>query len=215
MGASPDGTTAVEVERRAALLLLTLNGPSSRNAIGPSVYPQIQAQIISAVSDPIIRVVVLSRTDSFFSSGGNIRALQDSAKSTLADATSNTDKRCVRVRRAKWSCRRVCSAGRCPQKSSSPWEPSMYWRPITTRCAKLLHSLKESPVGRRKPSVPSNNSLTPLSKPTSHPDREAPAINLVRFGQGAAEGKSALLAKRRPDFGPARLNGEMQEKVDP
>ncbi|TCT00517.1 oxepin-CoA hydrolase, alternative type [Aquabacter spiritensis] len=85
-------TTRLRAERRGAVLLLTLDGPRSRNAVGPDIYPQVQAHLISAATDPGLRAVILTGAGGFFSSGGHVRALQDSAQGTLAAATTNTDK---------------------------------------------------------------------------------------------------------------------------
>lgn len=84
--------TSVCAERHGAVLVLTLHGPGTRNAIGPSVYAAVQAQLLAAGGDPDIRAVVLTGSGGFFSSGGNVRALRESARGTLAEATLNTDK---------------------------------------------------------------------------------------------------------------------------
>lgn len=83
--------TRVASERRGAVLLLTLDGPGSRNAVGPPAYRAIQAEIVGAGTDPQIRAVVLSGTGGYFSAGGNISALRDSAQGTLAEASVRTD----------------------------------------------------------------------------------------------------------------------------
>ena len=85
------GATQVAIERRGAVLLLTLHGPG-RNAIGPDVYESVQAQVVAAGTDPQIRAVVLTGNGSYFSAGGNIHALKDSASGTLSQATSRTDR---------------------------------------------------------------------------------------------------------------------------
>jgi len=83
--------TGVQVRHQGAVLLLTLDGPESRNAIGPEVYRRIQACIIEAGRDPAVRAVVLTGAGGFFSSGGNVNALRDSARLSLAEVTGNTD----------------------------------------------------------------------------------------------------------------------------
>ncbi len=92
MAQTIEAGTVVRAEHRGATLLLTLDGPTSRNSVGPSVYPQVQARLIDASRDPEIGAVVLTGAGAFFSSGGNVRALRDSAGGTLAEATGNTDK---------------------------------------------------------------------------------------------------------------------------
>jgi len=73
------------------ILVLTLNGPSSRNAIGPDVYRLLRDTIVDAGKAPDIRAIVLTGAGGFFSSGGNINALKDSAKGPLSAVTNNTD----------------------------------------------------------------------------------------------------------------------------
>ncbi|MGQ9370897.1 oxepin-CoA hydrolase, alternative type [Azospirillum sp. ST 5-10] len=92
MAEPEDDRTRVHAERRGGILLLTLDGGTTRNAIGPDVYPEVQARIIAAGADPDVRAIVLTGAGGFFSSGGNVRALRDSAARPLADVTANTDK---------------------------------------------------------------------------------------------------------------------------
>ncbi len=92
-------------ERRGAVLVVTLQGDATRNALGPSVYDQMLALIRQAESDRNIGAVILAGAGRFFSSGGNVKALRDSAKGTLAQATANTD-RLNRMIRAIVDCRK-------------------------------------------------------------------------------------------------------------
>lgn len=87
-----NSTTRVVNEQRGNILLLTLDGVETRNAIGPDVYPVLQAHIVNAEQDPEIGAIVLTGANGFFSSGGNVHALKASGASTLAAATGNTDK---------------------------------------------------------------------------------------------------------------------------
>lgn len=89
---SQEGSTAVRTGRQGAILVLTLDGPGNRNAIGPKSYQAIQAEIIAAGIDPSIRAIVFAGSGQYFSAGGNVSVLKASAKGTLADATANTDK---------------------------------------------------------------------------------------------------------------------------
>lgn len=86
------GTAVQARHHQTAVLLLTLDGPGSRNAVGPEVYLQVQARIIEAGRDPAVRAIVLTGAGGFFSSGGNVNALRDSARRSLAEVTANTDK---------------------------------------------------------------------------------------------------------------------------
>ncbi len=82
----------VETHKDGAVLIITLNGPSNRNAIGPDVYDAVRDAVVDAGNDPEVRAILLTGGGGFFSSGGNINALKDSAKGPLSAVTSNTDK---------------------------------------------------------------------------------------------------------------------------
>ncbi|KPQ07101.1 MAG: Enoyl-CoA hydratase/carnithine racemase [Rhodobacteraceae bacterium HLUCCA12] len=83
--------TTLRQERDGAVLVLTLDGGATRNAISPPVYRQVQAAVIDAAQDPGVRAIVLTGDNGFFSSGGNIHALKASAQKTMAEVTANTD----------------------------------------------------------------------------------------------------------------------------
>ncbi|WP_136637687.1 oxepin-CoA hydrolase, alternative type [Pseudooceanicola onchidii] len=83
--------TELRVERDGAVLILSLDGASSRNSISPPVYKAIQTQVITAGEDPGVRAIVLCGLHGFFSSGGNINNLKESANSTMAEVSGNTD----------------------------------------------------------------------------------------------------------------------------
>ena len=76
--------------RNGSILTLTLDGPGTRNAIGPDVYRAIRDAIVDAGNDPEVRAIIITGAGGFFSSGGNIHALKDSAKGPLSAVTSNT-----------------------------------------------------------------------------------------------------------------------------
>lgn len=84
--------STVETERQGSVLVITLNGPKSRNAVGPDVYIAIRDAVVDAGRDSAVRAIVLTGAGGFFSSGGNINALKDSAKGPLSAVTSNTDR---------------------------------------------------------------------------------------------------------------------------
>ncbi len=74
-----------------SVLILTLDGPDNRNAIGLDVYCKIKDAIVDAGNAANVRAIVVTGAGGFFSSGGNINALKDSAKGPLSAVTSNTD----------------------------------------------------------------------------------------------------------------------------
>jgi len=80
------------VIRRRRVLTLTLNGPESRNSVGPDVYNAIRNAVVDAGNASNVRAIVITGAGGFFSSGGNINALKDSANGPLSAVTSNTDK---------------------------------------------------------------------------------------------------------------------------
>ncbi|MGR3562357.1 MAG: oxepin-CoA hydrolase, alternative type [Heliomarina sp.] len=83
--------TELRIERDGPVLVLSLDGPNSRNSISPPVYKAIQNEIITAGHDSAVRAIVLTGLHGFFSSGGNINNLKESAKSTMAQVSGNTD----------------------------------------------------------------------------------------------------------------------------
>lgn len=83
--------TRLRTEVQDGILTVTLDGPASRNAIGPHIYRPLQAAMIKAGGDPSVRAVVLTGAGGFFCSGGDIHALKESASGTMAEATARTD----------------------------------------------------------------------------------------------------------------------------
>lgn len=84
--------TRVLTEQLGRVLVITLDGAVTKNSIGPAVYEELQTHVVNAGNDPAIGAFVLTGANGFFSSGGNINALRQSASGTLARATTNTDK---------------------------------------------------------------------------------------------------------------------------
>lgn len=83
--------TTLTQERRGPVLILTLDGATTRNSISAPLYRQVQEAVIGAGQDASVRAIVLAGANGFFSSGGNINALKASAEKTLAEVTVNTD----------------------------------------------------------------------------------------------------------------------------
>lgn len=77
--------------QNGGVLTLTLDGPGSRNAIGRDVYSKIKDDIVDAGNTPDVRAIIVTGAGGFFSSGGNINALKDSANGPLSAVTHNTD----------------------------------------------------------------------------------------------------------------------------
>lgn len=91
---TPDqpGLTRVLAERDGDLLVITLDGSGTRNAIGPTIYEEVETQILNAGSNAKTGAIVITGANGFFSSGGNVKALRQSAEGTFAQATANTNK---------------------------------------------------------------------------------------------------------------------------
>lgn len=74
-------------ERRGRVLILTISGPATRNALGPAVYDRGRAALARA-ADAGIGAVVLTGAGGAFSSGGNLNrlaALRDGPPEAAAD----------------------------------------------------------------------------------------------------------------------------------
>lgn len=84
-------TTEITSELRDRILLLTLDGPKSRNAISPPIYAALQAHMIDAADNPEVRAIVLHGANGFFCSGGDVNNLKRSATLPMREVTRNTD----------------------------------------------------------------------------------------------------------------------------
>lgn len=86
-----ENTTEIRTETRGALRLLTMDGPKTRNSISRPQYEALTAAVIDAGADPAVRAIVLTGVNGFFSSGGNVAALQESRSLPLSQVSRNTD----------------------------------------------------------------------------------------------------------------------------
>lgn len=86
-------TTTLRSETRAAegIRILTLDGPETRNSIGPAQYDALRAAVIDAGNEADLRAIVLTGAGGFFSSGGNVHALTESRARPRSEAFRNTD----------------------------------------------------------------------------------------------------------------------------
>lgn len=70
--------TTIRRSRDGSILTLTLDDPSTRNALGDDTLDRLLAELEAARQDDSVRVVVLRSADpKVFSSGGNLRAFTD------------------------------------------------------------------------------------------------------------------------------------------
>ncbi|WP_211109790.1 oxepin-CoA hydrolase, alternative type [Azospirillum oleiclasticum] len=262
-----DDRTLLHADRRGAVLLLTLDGPRTRNAIGPDVYTELQTSIIAAGADPDIRAVVLTGAGGYFSSGGNVLALRDSATRTLAEVTANTDRlngmikaivdgpipviaaveggaagagvglalACDLIVAGEMAAFTVAHirVGLSPDGGVTHFLSSALPRQLALEMCLLgqpMPAARLAQFGVVNTLTPQGGTLeaalrladrvasgppeatarikhqittAPTHDLATQLEIEARAINLARFGTEAAEGLSAFIAKRRPDFAGA------------
>ncbi len=75
-------------ERKGRILLLTMNNPEARNALGPAIWVPLIDELVRTASDPSIGVAVLTGAGGVFSSGGDLNRMQENRKKgpSFADA---------------------------------------------------------------------------------------------------------------------------------
>jgi enoyl-CoA hydratase/carnithine racemase len=64
------------------VLVITMDDPSSRNSLGPSMSSELNDQLDIFESDPDMRVLVLTGSDPAFCSGANVKGFDQSNKSS-------------------------------------------------------------------------------------------------------------------------------------
>lgn len=57
------------------VLVLTINSPSTRNSIGPEFFQTLSRTLAATAGDPAVGAVVITGSDRFFCSGGNLHQL--------------------------------------------------------------------------------------------------------------------------------------------
>ena len=70
----------IKVERDEGVLVITLDDPGTRNAIGSEMSAEINEELDRLESDPELRVVVLTGKDPAFCSGANVRRMAQSVQ---------------------------------------------------------------------------------------------------------------------------------------
>jgi 2-(1,2-epoxy-1,2-dihydrophenyl)acetyl-CoA isomerase len=76
----------LQTETRDGVLLLTMNDPSTRNAIGSQMSDEIEQELDRFETDPELRVLVLTGRDPAFCSGANVRGFQRGIQERAAEA---------------------------------------------------------------------------------------------------------------------------------
>ncbi|WP_238364637.1 oxepin-CoA hydrolase, alternative type [Mesobacterium pallidum] len=83
--------TELRSTRQGAVLVLTLDGTTTKNSIGRDQYDALRAALVDAGADASIGAVVLTGAGGFFSSGGNVATLRESRQMPLSEVSRNTD----------------------------------------------------------------------------------------------------------------------------
>lgn len=66
----------IRSETTDGVLMLAMNDPATRNALGPELTAELEGELDRFEADPALRVLVLTGTDPAFCSGANVRGFQ-------------------------------------------------------------------------------------------------------------------------------------------
>lgn len=84
-------TTELLTERQGAVLIMTLSGPATRNALSPQVYAAGIESLNMAESDPSVRAVVLTGAGQHFCGGGDLQRLAHNRVHGIEQQGANID----------------------------------------------------------------------------------------------------------------------------
>lgn len=73
------GAPSVLVERRGAVVVVTLNRPDRRNALSQELFATLVSRMTEVDADPEVRVIVLTGGTELFAAGSDVRLLADTA----------------------------------------------------------------------------------------------------------------------------------------
>jgi 2-(1,2-epoxy-1,2-dihydrophenyl)acetyl-CoA isomerase len=76
-----DPRTLVRVDRRADRATITLDDPEKRNVLSAGLCLQLQRALAELTGDPGVRTIVLTGTDPAFSTGGDLRMMEQGVQS--------------------------------------------------------------------------------------------------------------------------------------
>lgn len=82
---------AVLRDRSGATLVLTLNNPAKRNALGPNIYDGLLAGIDAALAEAEVANIVLTGAGGFFCAGGDLDALATRAALSLEERAARIE----------------------------------------------------------------------------------------------------------------------------
>lgn len=77
----PSQVEKLRVERDGAVLVLTIDDPERRNALGDELLAGLAAELGAADEDPAVRCVLIAGSERVFASGADIRALAERSPS--------------------------------------------------------------------------------------------------------------------------------------
>jgi isohexenylglutaconyl-CoA hydratase len=66
-------TRVLELERRGAQLVVTLNDPATRNALSAAMLADLEAVLAATHDDRTVRAIILQGRDGMFCAGGNLK----------------------------------------------------------------------------------------------------------------------------------------------
>lgn len=84
-------TTALQTERYDTTLVLTLNGPATRNALSPQVYAAGIETLNMAEANPEVRAIVLTGAQGQFCAGGDLQRLAHQRQHDVQAVGHNVD----------------------------------------------------------------------------------------------------------------------------
>ena len=92
----------IEVEETGGVLLLTMDDPPTRNAIGDEMAAEINQELDRLESDADLRTLVITGRDPSFCSGANVKRMNAANQETASEATIPADLRPGELLEQKW-----------------------------------------------------------------------------------------------------------------
>ena len=81
----------IDVETRHGVLVITMDDPATRNAIGEEMAAEINQELVRLESDPDLRTLVITGRDPSFCSGANVRRMDDSNRARQDERSNPPD----------------------------------------------------------------------------------------------------------------------------
>lgn len=78
-------TAAVRREQHDAVVVLTIDNPSQRNALSDPVLAELVERLEAADRDPAVRAIVVAGADKVFAAGADVRALRERTATEIYD----------------------------------------------------------------------------------------------------------------------------------